>query len=86
MPAAANGFVFIPHGLNRDKILSISVLVDASGYDILPHSPNTGYVYTVNTDPNGGGSGASIAVGVLSNVQSSSVMGKAIKIFITYEE
>lgn len=85
-PAAANGFVFIPHGLNRDKILSISVLVDASGYDILPHSPNTGYVYTVNTDPNGGGSGASIAVGVLSNVQSTAVMGKAIKIFITYEE
>ncbi len=85
-PAAANGFVFIPHGLNRDKILSISVLVDAAGYDILPHSPNAGFVYTVNTDPNGGGSGASIAVGVLSNVQSGSVMGKAIKIFITYEE
>lgn len=85
-PNVANTFIFIPHGLDRSKILSINAIVDASGYDILPHSPNAGFIYTINTDPNGGAAGPSIAVGVLSSGQSSAVMNKAIKIFITYEE
>lgn len=87
-PGAANPntFTLVPHGIsNPNKILSISVLVTDGSYQLLPHSTETGLLYTVNTDPNGGGTG-SIAVGVKSVVQSSSVMGKPIKIFITYEE
>lgn len=85
--ANPNSFTFIPHGLNSSKILSISVLVNIVGnYDVLPHSPETGSIYLVNTDPIGGGLGPSIAVGVKSAVQSSSVMGRPIRVLITYEE
>jgi hypothetical protein len=87
-PGAANPntFTLVPHGIsNPNKILSISVLVTDGSYQLMPHSTETGLLYTVNTDPNGGGTG-SIAVGVKSAIQSSSVMGKPIKIFITYEE
>lgn len=84
--AAPNTYTFVPHGLAQAKILSISVLVNIAGnYDILPHSPDNGNIYTVNTDPSGGGS-PSIAIGVKSVAQSGNVMGRPIKIFITYEE
>jgi hypothetical protein len=82
-----NTFTFVPHGIgNPNKILSISVLVTDGNFQLLPHSTEAGLLYTVNTDPNGGGLGPSIAVGVKTAAQSSSVMGKPIKIFITYEE
>ena len=85
--ANPNSFTFVPHGVNASKILSISVLVTApGGFDILPHSPDAGAIYTVNTDPTGGGAGPSIAIGVKSAVQSGNVMGRPIKILITYEE
>ena len=79
-------FTYVPHGLVASKILSISVLINASGnYEIMPQSTQAGYTYSVNTDPTGGGQ-ANIAVGVKSAAESSSVMGRPIKIFITYEE
>lgn len=85
--ANPNTWTFVPHGLNASKILAISVLVTLpGGFDILPHSPDAGVIYTVNTDPSGGGVGPSIAIGVKSVAQSSSVMGKPVKILITYEE
>ena len=84
--ANPNTFTYVPHGLLASKILSISVLINASGnYEILPQSTQAGYTYSVNTDPSGGGQ-ANIAVGVKSAAESSSVMGRPIKIFITYEE
>lgn len=85
--AAPNSWTFVPHGItNPDKILSISVIVTSGSYQFLPNSPDAPYVFTVNTDPTGGGVGQSIAIGVKSSVLSSGVMGKPIKIFITYEE
>lgn len=87
-PTAANPntFTFVPHGVTASKILSLSVLVDVAGdYQFLPHSTQTGYLYTANLDPAGGGS-PNIAIGVNSAALSASVMGRPIKIFITYEE
>lgn len=85
--ANPNTFTFVPHGIaNANKILSISVLVTDGNYQLLPHSTEAGLLYTVNTDPTGGGAGPGIAVGVKSLAQSSSVMGKPIKILIVYEE
>ena len=84
--ANPNTFTFVPHGLTASKILSVSVLVDViGGYQFLPHSTQTGYLYTLNIDPTGGGS-PNIAVGVKSAAESGTVMGRPIKIFITYEE
>lgn len=84
--ANPNTFTYVPHGVTASKILSVSVLVDViGGYQFLPHSTQTGYLYTVNTDPNGGGA-PNIAVGVKTAAESASVMGRPIKIFITYEE
>ena len=56
------------------------MLVTDGIYQFLPHSPDIGAIYTVNVD------GGNIAVGVKSAVQSASVMGKPIKVLITYEE
>lgn len=85
--ANPNTWTFVPHGISDpDKILSISVIVTNGSYQFLPHSPDAPYVFTVNTDPTGGGVGQNIAVGVKSTALSSGVMGKPIKILITYEE
>jgi hypothetical protein len=86
--ASPNSFTFVPHGIaDASKILSVNVLVNVpGGFDFLPHSTETGYIYTVNTDPTGGGAGPNIAVGVKSLAQSNGVMGRPIRIFITYEE
>lgn len=85
--AAPNSYTFVPHGIaNSNKILSISVIVTDGSYQFIPHSPDAGFLFTVNTDPTGGGAGPSIAVGVKSIALSSAVMNKPIKIFITYEE
>jgi len=85
--AAPYSFTFVPHGIaNPNKILSISVIVTDGSYQFIPHSPDPGYLFTVNTDPNGAGAGPSIAVGVKSVALSSSVMNKPIKILITYEQ
>ncbi len=78
-----NSFTFIQHGLNAAKILAINAVVDANGYYFLPHSPDAGAVYTVNLDPNNGGT---VAIGVKTTALSSYVMGKTVKILITYEE
>ncbi len=85
--AAPNTWTFIPHGIaNPAKILSMSVIVTSGSFQFLPHSPDAGYLFTVNTDPTGGGVGQSIAVGVKSLAQSGNVMNMPIKVFITYEE
>lgn len=82
-----NTWTFVPHGLaDPSKILSISVIVTSGAYQILPHSPDAGALFTVNTDPTGGGVGPSIAVGVKTPALSGTVMGRPIKILITYEE
>ncbi len=78
-----NSFTFIQHGLNAAKILAINAVVDAGGYYFLPHSPDAGAVYTVNLDPNNGGT---VAIGVKTTALSSYVMAKTVKILITYEE
>ncbi|MFZ1527753.1 MAG: hypothetical protein WAT19_03320 [Ferruginibacter sp.] len=82
-----NTWTFVPHGIaDPSKILSISVIVTSGSYQLLPHSPDAGALFTVNTDPTGGGVGPSIAVGVKTSALSSTVMGRPIKILITYEE
>ena len=74
-------FTFLAHGIaDENKILSVSVLVTDGIYQFLPHSPDIGAIYTVNVE------WGSIAVGVKTAVQSASVMGKPIKVLITYEE
>ena len=77
---ADSTFLMLPHGLDASKILSISALVTDGSYQYLPHSPDAGAIYTVNVD------GANIAIGVKTAANSSYVMGKPIKILITYEE
>ena len=78
--SADNTFFSAPHGVDASKILSISTLVTDGGYQYLPHSPDTGAIYTVNVD------GGDIAIGVKTAALSGSVMGKPFKILITYEE
>ncbi|MES2646462.1 MAG: hypothetical protein V4717_06275 [Bacteroidota bacterium] len=78
-----NTWTFVPHGVTPAKILSISVIVTDGGYQFLPHSSEAGYLFTVNVDPNNGGT---IAVGVKSVALSANVMNKPFKILLTYEE
>ena len=57
------------------------VIVTAGSYQFLPHSSQTGYVFTVNTDLNGAGAGPGIAVGVKTSALSSKMMSKPIKFY-----
>ena len=82
--ANPNTFTFLAHGITGSKILSISVLVDVSGFQYLPHSSETGSLYSVNVDPNQ--LGGAIAIGVKDVTASGNIMNKPFKVLITYEE
>jgi hypothetical protein len=74
-------WTFVAHGIaNASKILSISVIVTDGTYQYLPHSSESGILFTVNVD------GGTIAVGVKDIAKSGTVMNKPIKILIVYEE
>ena len=79
-----NSYVFVAHGLNSNKILSVNAIVTNGNYKFIPNTPTR--FYTVNVDDSSNSSIPSVAVGVGSLAESSLVMGVPITILITYEE
>ena len=79
--ANPNTWTTIPIGLiDVSKILSVSVLISTNVFQYLPHSTEVGFLYTANVD------GTDLLIGVKTVTQSTNVMGKPIKVLITYEE
>jgi hypothetical protein len=73
--------VALPHGLNVNKILSVSVLVDYNAGNCVPPS----YTASANYEYNYFISGTAVSVyNMLGN--SSLILGKPVRVLITYEE
>jgi hypothetical protein len=73
--------VTLPHGLNVNKILSVSILVDYNAGNCVPPS----YTASANYEYNYFLSGTAVSIyNILGN--SSLILGKPVRVLITYEE